>query len=138
MTVKSWGTGRPDYYNQAVVSRPQVLKDSQEKWQFQKTYAVGAQSALNISIYTIPIGYSLSFGGGQISTVNSCINMLQLLNGTESLIGDFRYDMSGDMIVSTLAGQQLLEGAILTGVISNNDSLASEFSVFLTGVLEKT
>jgi len=137
MTVKSWGTGRPDYYDQAIVSRPQILEDSQIKWLFQETYTIGALEHEDITIYTVPAGYNLSFGGGQITTANSCINMLRLFYGDESLIGDFRYDMSGDMLVSTFAGQTIAEGVALTGTIWNNDTLSSEFSLFLAGILEK-
>ena len=136
MSVKSWGSGRPDYYKTAISSRPQVV-ENQTKWQLHNTYTIGAQGSAIGTFYTIPDGYNLSFGGGYITANNSCINKLRLIAGNESLVGDFRYDVRGDMSTSPLAGQVLNENTVLTAYIWNNDSITSIFSLILTGVLEK-
>ena len=136
MSVKSWGSGRPDYYNTSISSRPQVV-ENQTKWQLHESYTIGAQGAAISTFYTVPDGYNLSFGGGYITADNSCINKLRLIAGNESLIGDFRYDVRGDISVSSLTGQVLAENTELIAYLWNNDSITSIFSLILTGVLEK-
>jgi len=136
MSVQSWGSGRPDYYRTAIASRPQVV-ENQTKWQLHKSYTIGAQGSAIGTFYTVPAGYNLAFGGGYITANNSCINELRLISANESLIGDFRYDVRGDMSVSSLTGQVLAEDTEIIAYLWNNDSLTSIFSLILTGVLEK-
>ena len=65
------------------------------------------------------------------------IKLVKLQYNTEELIGDFRYDMRGDMPMTALAGQVISAGTTITAYVFNNDTLISEFSLLLSGVLTK-
>lgn len=138
--IDPWGAGKPDYYVPTIASRPVVVDEQLEqvKWIANETYSIAARAVAISDIYTVPTGYSLSFGGGHISVKDSCINNLRLLAGSESLIGDFRYDMRGDFIMTSLSGQVISAGTTITAYVYNNDTLTSEFSLTATGVLTRT
>jgi len=139
MTVKSWGKGRPDFYSDVISSRPVIatVQNTQARMLTQASYEVATGAVAIVSFYTVPDGYNLALGGGYISVKDSCINKLRLVTGTEELIGDFRFDMRGDLAMSALAGQQVPENTTITAYIYNNDVISSEFSLQLSGVLTK-
>ena len=124
----------------AVISSPPVIVDkqlTQVKWLISEEYSIGAGAVAIDEVYTVPEGYSLSFGGGYISVIDSCINNLRLVADVESLIGNFRFDMRGNFVMTSSSGQVLNAGTVLTAYVFNNDTLISEFSLTLTGVLSK-
>ena len=133
-TVDSWGVGRPDFYKQAMSSRPTILSLQQTAWLQSNSYVVGAQSVEIDVIYTVPTGNVLELGGGQVSAKDSVINRLRLVSNNIELVGDYRYDMLGDISLSSLAGQTLSAGDTLTAYIYNNDTLSSNISLTLSGV----
>lgn len=136
MTVESWGTGLPDFYITSIASRPTLLQDSQESWLQSNSYVVSAMSTTIDDIYTVPTGYILELGGGHVSARDSVINKLRIVTdaGVE-LIGDYRYDMMGEITLSSLAGQIFTAGTTLTAYIYNNDTISSNISLTLSGVL---
>ena len=136
-TVDSWGVGRPDFYKQAMSSRPTILSLQQTAWLQSNSYVVGAQSVEIDDIYTVPTGNVLELGGGQVSAKDSVINRLRLLSNNIELVGDYRYDMIGDISLSSMAGQTLSAGDTLTAYIYNNDTLSSNISLTLSGVLKR-
>ena len=134
MPLDAWGAGSPDYYKPVISSRPQIL-DNQLKWAQSATYTVSAQAVSINSFYTVPEGYTLEIGGGFISCKDSCINKLRMVADGEELVGDFRFDIQGQISFSPSAGQTVAAGTEITIYIYNNDTLTSEFSLTLSGVL---
>lgn len=102
-----------------------------------KRYTIAAGGATIDDFYTIPTGYSLAIGGGYISVKDSCINQLRITADNIPLVGDYRFDMRGDLSMTSLAGQDISAGTTLVVYIFNNDSIESEFSMLLSGVLNK-
>ena len=139
MTVEGWGAGRPDYHTDSIASRPQVTikDDTQVEWLESSTYTVGGMGSTSAALYTVPTGYTLELGVGYVSARDSCIHRMRLLaNGTE-LVGDFRFDMQGEITFSSMTGQTLEAGSILTAYLYNNDSINTEFSLNLSGILAR-
>ena len=66
----------------------------------------------------------------------SSIQNLALV-GTPGIVGDFRYDMRGDIVFGPVSASVLDEGTPLTYIVWNNDDVPRHFSVSLIGVLEK-
>jgi hypothetical protein len=91
---------------------------------------------LVITAYVVPEGYRLHLGGGVVSCEASCIQNLALV-GTPGIVGDFRYDMRGDIVFGPVSASVLDEGTPLTYIVWNNDDVPRHFSVSLIGVLEK-
>jgi len=102
-----------------------------------KPYTITAGGTTIDSFYTVPAGYILSLGGGYISVKDSCINKLRLVTPTDELVGDFRFDFQGNLSFAALTGQEITQGTTITAYIYNNDVLESEFSLTLSGVLDK-
>lgn len=139
MTVKSWGKGRPDYMKAVLTSRPVVIDTQLEQIRslIYKTYTIAAGASAIDNIYTVPAGYNLQLGGGYISVKDSCINKLRITTPQLELVGDFRYDMQGDLSMTSLAGQEISENTVLTAYVFNNDSIESDFSLLVSGVLTR-
>jgi len=139
MAVKEWGTGKPDYYVLTISSRPVIVEegDTQVKMLTHKRYTIAAGGAVIDDFYTVPAGYKLSIGGGFVSVKDSCINQLRIFNDDISLLGDYRFDMRGDLSMTSLAGQEILTGTVLEVYLFNNDAIESEFSLVISGVLNK-
>ena len=133
--VDVWGQGRPDFHSDVIASRPIIVEKSstQINWQIDKSYVVSAASTAVDTVYTVPDGYNLSLDTGLISVRDSCINKIQLYTSS-SLLGDYRFDMRGDL-GSIVAGQTIPEGTSIVAYIYNNDAVTSEFSLVLAGVL---
>ena len=140
MTLESWGKGKPDYYIPTIASRPVIVTTESEQvaWNQQRTYSIAGGAVAIDSFYTVPSGYTLSLGGGHIAVKDSCINVLRLVTPSTNLIGEFRFDVQGNLTMSGLAGQEITEGETLTAYIFNNDSIQSDFSLALSGVLSKS
>jgi hypothetical protein len=135
MTVEDWGTGRPDYHSDVLPSRPVIQPEIQEAWEFQRTYTVSPQSSESEMIYTVPEGYTLTLDGGLVSVKDSCINMIQIF-APNSIIGDLRFDMRGDITIP--ASSQVIDAETeITVYIYNNDTIQSDFSLALSGVLNE-
>lgn len=140
MTIlESWGRGKPDYYKPVISSRPQIITESatQIKWTQTTAYVVNAQGVAINNFYTIPAGYNLELGGGFISCKDSCINKLRLLASNTELVGDFRFDTQGVIMFSSTTGQQIAPSTTIIAYIYNNDTLTSDFSLTISGVLTK-
>ena len=122
-----------------ITSRPVVIDTQLEqiKMNTDKRFTIAAGGTAIDNFYTVPAGYKLALGGGYISVKDSCINKLRIVIPSQELIGDFRYDMRGDLTMTALAGQEISENTTITVYIFNNDSIESEFSLLLSGVLSR-
>lgn len=134
------GVGRPDYSPQVAVSKP-ILTPNQTEWAELWTTAddYGGRlppGTLTVTIYTVPTGYKLNIGGGVVSCEASCIQNIALV-GTPGILGDFRYDMMGQIIFGPDSTHVLKAGTALAFILYNNDSVARHFSVSLVGTLER-
>jgi len=137
MTVKSWGTGRPDYSKPTIPSRPTLVDESntQIKWTENKTYTITSMATAIDSFYTVIPGYNLTLGSIDISVDNSCIDQLRIL-GNSDVLADFKFDIRGSLIFTALTGQTLSAGETITAYIWNNDAIESNFTLTMSGVLD--
>ncbi|MBA7615036.1 hypothetical protein ES703_22312 [subsurface metagenome] len=139
-TVAEGGVGRPDYAPQVAVSKP-ILTSNQTHWSDLWTTQddLGGRldpGSLCVTMYTVPTGYRLHLGGGVVSCEASCIQNISLVC-TPGIIGDFRYDMRGDIVFGVTAASIIDEGDALMFILYNNDTVARHFSVSLIGTLER-
>lgn len=134
-TVPALGAGRPDYAGTRTISKS-ILVENQEKWTLNMTTKVSGGGCIPLDFYQVPEGKKLHIGGGFISCSASCIQNVRMLH-TPGMIGDFRYDMRGELIFTQLAGQTVPSGDKITVYVFNNDTEERDFSVTLTGFLEK-
>lgn len=88
-----------------------------------------------IPFYTVPSGKKLVLGGGFVSCNASCIQNICMVH-TPGIIGDFRYDVRGELIFTELSGQEVPTGHTITVYVFNNDSVERKFSITLTGFIE--
>ena len=137
MTVADWGSGRPDYYSPTISSRPALVSEEQEQWTLNKVYNIAGFASSLDAFYTVPADFDLVLGGGYISCNNSVINKLRILSGSTIIIGDFRYDMRADIILTSLSGQNVPTETVLNVYLWNNANIESEISVTLSGILER-
>lgn len=140
MSVENWGSGKPDYFVPTISSRPSIISEqtTQQKWVQNTVYTIGGYSSVVQVFYTVPIGYKLQLGSAYISANNSVINKFRVLDDSTVILGDFRYDMRGDVFWSSLDGQSLDDGHDLLVYLWNNDNDESEISLTISGVLERT
>ena len=139
MTVKEWGKGRPDYYVPTISSRPQTITQTgiQANWYLNKTYTVAGQAtSIDTNFYTVTANKKLSLGMVDVSTRESCINKLRLYVGA-TLIAEFRFDMRGNLIFTSLSGQTLTAGQTIVAYIYNNDPVTAEFTLTISGIVER-
>ena len=139
-TVETKGVGRPDYSSEVSASKP-VLIEGQTHWSDLWTTQddFGGRlppGTLTVSMYTVPMGYRLHLGGGVVSCEASCIQNIALVC-TPGIVGDFRYDMRGDIVFGIVAASIIDEGKCLQFILYNNDSVPRHFSVSLIGTLER-
>jgi len=122
-----------------TVSKPVLGKDQyhwSDLWTTDASYGGRLPSGvLIITAYVVPEGYRLHLGGGVVSCEASCIQNIALV-ATPGILGDFRYDMRGDIILGPDVATVLDEGTPLTYIIYNNDDVPRHFSVSLAGTLE--
>ncbi len=142
-TVPKLGVGRPDYTPAVAASKPIVIVD-QLKWALLVTRRstdvppnpIPPNTVVEIDAYTVPDNYELAMGGGVISCDVSCIQKVVMVH-TPGIVGDFLYDMRGDIIFGPLSSTIIKSGEHLMIYIYNNDDDDRDFSVSLVGVLEK-
>ena len=139
MTVEIWGKGKPDFYTATIPGRPVIVtaEDTQISWLQSTDYIISAQATATDEFYTIPAGYRLSLGGGFISSNMSCINKLRIISTSETVLGDFRFDIRGDMTANSFTGQGIVAGDVMTIYIYNNNTSEGKFTLTLSGVLDK-
>jgi len=124
----------------ASVSKP-ILGPNQLRWSDLWTTEddYGGRlppGTLVITAYVVPDGYRLYLGGGVVSCEASCIQNIALV-GTPGIVGDFRYDMRGDIVFGPDVASVLEQGTPLMYILWNNDEVPRHFSVSLIGILEK-
>lgn len=139
MTVSSWGKGSPDYY---IPTKPGISSviddgDTQLNWLLSQEYVISAQSKEETAFYTVPEGYNLSLGGGSISSNLSCINKLRIISETETILGDFSFDVIGNIQGNALNASKIATGEVMTVTIWNNNTSEGKFNLTLSGVLIK-
>lgn len=135
-TVTQRGIGKPDYTPAVITSKP-IVVESQEDWNvtiIKDDLAPG--DIYSEDVYTVPEGYRLNLGGVIITCNGSCIQKL-ILYTPGSILGDYLYDMRGEIVFSPLSSKTLEAGQVLTAYIYNNDSVARNFSLSILGVLER-
>lgn len=139
-TVVSKGRGRPDYTPAVTASKP-VLVANQSKWEVLVTRRacdgnpLAGRTVAAVAAYTVPAGYQLILGGAVITCDVSCMQKVVMVH-TPGLIGDFRYDMRGDLLFTSLSSTIVDPLDTLTIYIYNLDTAERDFSVSMTGVLE--
>lgn len=138
MTVDNWGTSKPDFYQTTTPAKSIVGTEGsyQMKWTDLETATVDPGSALAVEAYIVPNSYDLHLGGGIISCNISGIQMVRLVH-TPGILGDFRFDMRGDLILTELSTHILDAGDDLTYYLFNYLDVPAQFSVSLTGFLVK-
>lgn len=135
-TVATRGIGRPDYTPAVITSKP-VVVESQEDWNVAIAKEDLAPSTIySKDAYTVPEGYQLNLGGLIITCSGSCLQKL-ILYTPGKILGDYIYDMRGDIIFGPLTSKTMQAGQVLSVYIYNNDSVARDFSLSLIGLLEK-
>lgn len=146
--VELKGIGRPDYTPTVAASKPSVVAN-QEKWSLLITRrAVDPEGALPPGSETIVIpaatlgninGWQLNMGGGVITCNVSGIQKVVMCH-TPGIIGDFLYDMRGDIIFGPLSSTIINPDEDCMIILYNNEPIGGpshDFSVSLVGVLEK-
>jgi hypothetical protein len=136
----SRGKGKPDYSQVTTPTKP-ILADDQEQWSDLWTTSDDYGGRLDpgtliVTMYTVPEGYNLHLGGGVVSCEASCIQNIALV-ATPGILGDFRFDMMGQIVLSPDSAHIISGGTALMFILYNNDEVARHFSVSLVGVLEK-
>lgn len=143
-TVEAKGVGRPAYSPAVGASKP-IVVENQEKWSLLITRRAADGNALPPGSETIIIpaatlgnvnGWQLNIGGGVITCNVSCIQKVVLV-GTPGMVGDFRYDMRGDIIMGPLSSTIIAPDTDLTIILYNLDVSDRDFSITLQGVLER-
>lgn len=140
-SVPVLGLSRPDYTPEVAVGKP-IIGVEQTHWCDLWTTAddyggrLPAGLTLTITAYTVPEGYRLHLGGGVVSCEASCIQNIALV-ATPGIVGDFRYDMRGDIILGPDTATIIEGGTALIYILTNNDSAPRHFSVSLVGTLER-
>ena len=142
-TVERRGTGRPDYTPAVAASKPVVIAN-QKKWALLITRRAVDGNALapGAEIIVIPAatignvnGWQLNMGGGVITCNVSCIQKVVMCH-TPGIIGDYFYDMRGDIIFGPLSSTIINPDEDCMIILYNNDVVERDFSVSLVGVLE--
>ncbi|MBA7716362.1 hypothetical protein ES703_125433 [subsurface metagenome] len=135
-TVEQRGIGRPDYTPAFITSKP-VVVEGQDDWNVTITKDdLAPGTVYSEAAYTVPEGYRLNLGGLIITCSGSCIQKL-ILYTPGKILGDYLYDMRGDIVFGPLSSKTMLAGQVLTVYIYNNDSVARDFSLSILGVLER-
>lgn len=134
--VKTRGVGRPDYSPLIAVAKP-IVGIMQEKFSLLWTpLAVPPGTVVASDIYNVPTGFQLNIGGAFITCDGSCIQTVRMCH-TPGIIGDYRYDMEKSIPFTPLSSTVIPAGDTCTVYVFNNDSVAHDFSVTVTGVLEE-
>ena len=140
MPLESKGVGQPDFYIPTIPGRITTVteKSTQVEWTQSTDYTITSEGSSIATFYTVPTGYKLMLGGGQISCQSSCIDRLRILYTSGTIIDGYRFDMRGDISFTDLTGHTIDAGEVITVYIYNNDSIESNFNLTLSGILELT
>ena len=133
--VEAEGVGRPAYMVAVTASKPAIV-ENQEQWTLQISQKALASGTYSTDTYTVPEGYKLNLGGAIITCSSSCIQKL-ILYAPGNALGDYLYDMRGDILFGALSSFVIAAGQMLTVYIYNNDSVARDFSLSMVGMLER-
>lgn len=135
-TVEQRGIGRPDYTPAVITSKP-VVVEGQDDWNVEIIKDdLASGTVYSEAAYTVPEGYQLNLGGLIITCSGSCIQKL-ILYTPGKILGEYLYDMRGDIVFGPLSSKTMLAGQVLTVYIYNNDKVARDFSLSMLGVLEQ-
>lgn len=124
-----------------ITSTKPALAKNQKKWSLLVTYRqadgdpIAGNSVASVAAYTVPAGWRLHIGGAVISCNASCIQKV-VMTHTPGIIGDYRYDVKGELVFGPLSSTLLDPGDILTIYTYNNDTVYRDFSITVVGVLE--
>lgn len=122
------------------VPSKEIIGRRQETWELLVTRRavdgnpIPGGTCVTVQAYTVPTGKRLYIGGGVVSCNASCIQKI-VMTHTPGVIGDFRYDMQGSIVLNPLAATVVEPGNTVTIYIYNNDTAARDFSVSLVGML---
>jgi len=117
-----------------------IIGRRQETWELLVTYRasegnpIPAGCCVGAEVYTVPDGKVLYLGGGVISCNASCIQKVVMCH-TPGIIGDYRYDMQGQIVLNPLAATIIEPGDTITIYTFNNDEVSRDFSIALVGML---
>ncbi|GAG65577.1 unnamed protein product, partial [marine sediment metagenome] len=89
-----------------------------------------------IEAYTVPEGWRLYLGGGDIDCEVSCIQLVMLIH-TPGILGYIRYDVYRHVTINPPIGEVLEAGETLQYHVYNDDVVKRHFSVSLLGIEEK-
>jgi len=128
-------SGSPDYYRRQVPTRF-VLGSNQLAWGDLWDGNVAADAVAEIDAYTVPEGWRLYLGGGDIDCEVSCIQLTMLIH-TPGILGYVYYDIYRHVNINPPLGEILEAGETLQYHVYNHDVVQRHFSVSLLGVLEK-
>lgn len=145
-TVEKRGVGRPDYTPAIVSSKASVEVENQKKWSLLITRrAVDPEGAVPPGDEEIVIpaatlgnvdGWQLNMGGGVITCNVSGIQKVVMAH-TPGIVGDYLYDMRGDIIFGPLSSTIIPPDEDMTIYLYNLDVADRDISISLVGVLEK-
>ena len=128
-------------YSPTVTSSPPKLAPNQKKFSLLVTYRaadgdpIPGNTVESLAAYTVPAGWRLFIGGAVITCNISCIQKV-VMTHTPGIIGDYRYDMRGDLIFGVLSSTILDPADVLTIYTYNNHNDYADFSISVVGVLE--
>ena len=140
-SITGLNAGRPDYSAEVAPGKSKIA-DDQVAWELLVTRrnvdanGIAAGSSSTVTAYTVPTGYQLHMGGGVITCNASCIQKV-VMTHTPGVIGDFMYDVRGQIQLGPHSSVILDAGDVLTIYIYNNDTVERDFSISLQGWLEK-
>jgi len=134
-------TSRGRIFSPIVTSSPPRLAKNQKKFSLLVTYRaadgdpIAGNSVESVAAYTVPAGWRLFIGGAVITCNISCIQKV-VMTHTPGIIGDFRYDMRGDLMFGILSSTLLDPADVLTIYTYNNHTDYADFSITIVGILE--
>ncbi len=113
-----------------------IIGRGQKKWTDLWEDTISPNSMETVNAYTVPTGFKLYLAGGYISCSSPGWQLVKLV-GTPGLVGNYRYNSLGDLILGPLSATIIEEGNDLLYYIYNYDYVERLFSVSLTGVLQR-
>lgn len=124
-----------------ITSTKPALAKNMKKWSLLVTYRqadgdpIAGNSVEGVAAYTVPAGWYLHIGGAIITCNASCVQKV-VMTHTPGIIGDYRYDMKGELVFGPLSSTLLDPADVLTIYTYNNDTVYRDFSITVVGVLE--
>jgi len=127
---------------EAIISKP-VLSVNQAAFALLVTRRasdgnpIAGRTCAVVPAYTVPANYQLCIGGAVITCSHSCIQKV-VMTHTPGIVGDYRYDMKGEIFFTDMSSTILAAAQTLTMYIYNNDTEPRDFSITVVGILEAT